>query len=416
MSTELYLDTARLGRMCRGARLAEQDFGRLVGRLGSSLYLEQFLADGFRSLPYNIRRRVPRLSCWKGVAGFRRGLAEFIQQPLECPTYFFGQSSSLIRFAATCLYRNANRVLTTDLAWPAYARALRAVGNEQGKSLHVVPLKSWLFTNRLSVCDAVQRLKRAYQRHDCDGLFLSDISYLGIRLPVVEIMRAIGSQINFSVIDGAQALNQRPVDLSRMPCDLYLAGTQKWLCSYHPLRMALVGRHDNVAAISDAVRARRRGTVQTDALFEFCQMIQRSDFASYGETVNVSSLIAAAGAIGYMLNGPSSLDERWRTAKDNALALVGRFASRKWRPLLQTASLRSGILLLCQPKFDCAQFCSRARRSLANHGVIASTFPGGIIRLSMPSSQLTPKQLSTITRGLAVYSSSALTRPMTSRK
>ena len=54
MSTELYLDTARLGRMCRGARLAEQDFGRLVGRLGSSLYLEQFLADGFRSLPNTV--------------------------------------------------------------------------------------------------------------------------------------------------------------------------------------------------------------------------------------------------------------------------------------------------------------------------------------------------------------------------
>ena len=31
MGTEFYLDTARLGRMCPGARLAEQEFGRLVG-------------------------------------------------------------------------------------------------------------------------------------------------------------------------------------------------------------------------------------------------------------------------------------------------------------------------------------------------------------------------------------------------
>ena len=36
MGTELYLDTARLGRMCPGARLAEQEFGWLVSRLGSS--------------------------------------------------------------------------------------------------------------------------------------------------------------------------------------------------------------------------------------------------------------------------------------------------------------------------------------------------------------------------------------------
>ena len=387
--------------MCRGARLAEQDFGRLVGRLGSSLYLEQFLTEGFWSLPNSVARSVPRLNCWQGLAGLRRSLAEFIRQPPDCPTYFFGESSSLIRFAAKCLYQNANRVLTTDLAWPAYARALRAVGNEQGKTLHVAPLKNWLFTNRPSVCDVVQRLRRAYQRHDCDGLFLSDITYLGIRLPVVEIMRAIGSHINFSVIDGAQALNQRPVDLSRMPCDLYLAGTQKWLCSYHPLRMAMVGRHDNTKATSEVAKARNRSAVQTDALFDFCQTIQSSGFVSYGETVNVSSLIAAAGAVGDMLSRRSPIDDRWRTETDNAIAFVEEFASPVWRPLIQTASLRSGILLLCQPRFDCSQFCSRARRLLAQRGVIASTFPGGIIRLSMPPSQLTSKQISTIKRGLA---------------
>ena len=186
-----------------------------------------------------------------------------------------------------------------------------------------------------------------------------------------------------------------------MGCDLYLTGTQKWLCSYHPLRIALVGRHDNVAAINDVARARPHSTRRTDALFDFCQTIEGSGFVSYGETVNVSSLIAAAGAVGYMLNRPSPLDQRWRTERDNALALVGRLASRVWRPMLQSASLQSGILLLCQPKFDCVDFCSRARRSLANRGVIASTFPGGIIRLSMPSFHLTPKQLSIITRGLA---------------
>ncbi len=41
MTTELYLDTARLGRMCRGARVAEQDFATLASQLGSSLYLRE---------------------------------------------------------------------------------------------------------------------------------------------------------------------------------------------------------------------------------------------------------------------------------------------------------------------------------------------------------------------------------------
>ena len=47
MSTELYLDTARLGRMCRGARTAEQEFAGLVSQLRSTLYFGRFLTDGF---------------------------------------------------------------------------------------------------------------------------------------------------------------------------------------------------------------------------------------------------------------------------------------------------------------------------------------------------------------------------------
>ncbi len=97
MGTELYLDTARLGLMCPGARLAEQEFGWLVSRLGSSLYLEQFLAHGFESLPVRYRRQAPRLQCWRGVAGFRQGLAEFVGQSQDGATHFFIQSSSLIR-------------------------------------------------------------------------------------------------------------------------------------------------------------------------------------------------------------------------------------------------------------------------------------------------------------------------------
>ena len=50
MPAEIYLDTARLGRMCPGARRAEQAFATLASQLGSSLYLERFLAHGFESL------------------------------------------------------------------------------------------------------------------------------------------------------------------------------------------------------------------------------------------------------------------------------------------------------------------------------------------------------------------------------
>ena len=43
----LYLDTARLGRMCPEAQAADRDFARLAGEEGCSLYFEHFLRWGF---------------------------------------------------------------------------------------------------------------------------------------------------------------------------------------------------------------------------------------------------------------------------------------------------------------------------------------------------------------------------------
>jgi hypothetical protein len=52
-------------------------------------------------------------------------LGDFIRQPANLPTHFFGQSAALSGFAAECLFRKANRNLMTDFEWPAYRNALR---------------------------------------------------------------------------------------------------------------------------------------------------------------------------------------------------------------------------------------------------------------------------------------------------
>ena len=126
--------------MCPGARRAEQNFSGLVSQLGSSLYLERFLAGGYCSLPRRTQQRFGGLRCWTGVTGLRERLGQFTQQPANCPTYFFGQSNSLIHFAAHQLFANADRILITDLAWPSYRRCLQQVAIALGKSVVVLPL------------------------------------------------------------------------------------------------------------------------------------------------------------------------------------------------------------------------------------------------------------------------------------
>ena len=394
MGTEFYLDTARLGRMCPGARLAEQEFGRLVSRLGSSLYLERFLAHGFRSLPAGYRRRAPNLKCWRGVAGLRQGLADFVGQPDDCPSHFFGQSSAMLRFAAECLFARANRVLITDMAWPAYVEALKSVAALQEKSVCTLPIRDKLFGTHMTAADVVEHFTEAFAHHDCDGVFLSDINYLGVRLPAEEILRQLGNQCRFSVIDGAQAINQRPVDLSQLGCDLYLAGTQKWFCSYHPLRIALVGKRSSAELIGRIAKH----TAHSDSLFDFCRALQGNSNSSYGETVNVSALIVAAGSLRQMTYRTTSRQSRWERLTQNTTTLGQWLEQTSFSPLIRSASLRSGIVLA---RSRCSSVESQPdRSSLAKHGLIASPFPGGLVRLSMPAVRLSPRQMATISRAL----------------
>ena len=382
--------------MCPGARLAEQDFGWLVSRLGSSLYLERFLMHGVQSLPVRYRRRVPHLQCWRGVAGFRRGLAEFVSQPAACETHFFAQSSSLIRFAADCLFDRAHRVLVTDLGWPAYTATLHDIALARDKSLHVVPLIDQVLHDGLDENDLIEQIVAAYQQRGCDAVFLSDITYLGVRLPLERILTRLNEDCRFSVVDGAQAFNQRPVDLSGLACDLYLAGSQKWLCSYHPLRMAFVGRQHNAEQIENIAT----GTdAKRDALFNFCRCLEGRPQTAYGETVNVSALMAAAGALQQMLGRPANRSTLWKRLTENASVLADWLTDSHFVPVFSSESRQSGILLLRnRHSADDSQAVQRA--DLAALGLIASTFAGGLLRLSMPTIAFSLHQMSTIARAL----------------
>ena len=81
MSELLYLDTARLGQMSPSARRASVDFARFASEYGCSLYLNQFLENGFDAWPAALRDQFPGLQNWHGVT------------PLKEPVAFVGGSS-----------------------------------------------------------------------------------------------------------------------------------------------------------------------------------------------------------------------------------------------------------------------------------------------------------------------------------
>lgn len=389
MGSELYLDTARLGRMCRGARKAEQDFCWLVSQLGSSLYFERFLDRGFTTLPSRLRHRLGGLSCWHGVQAISDAFGEFVQQPAGCPTFFFSESSALIRFALANLLDATKRVLVTDLCWPPYLSLLGTVANERGQRLTVAPIRD-LISNHGTESDVVEAISRAYFRDGCDGVFISDISFRGVMLPIQLLMETLTP--DFSVVDGAQAMGQRPVDIAALNCDLYLAGTQKWMGAYHPLRIAICGRSEAADRLVTAA-ARLRG----DGLFQFTERLKTRSSSSFGQTVNLSPLLCAAGALASA--GKSSRDRKWHRRQENAHLFRRWVTTEAWQPAKISQAMQSGIALFT-PTSSKQPDVIRLRRSLAKHTLAATAYTDGSVRFSMPSWHLSLQHLTAIRRAL----------------
>ncbi len=119
----LYLDTARLGLMTPGARSVYRDFVEFVAEAGLSLYAEDVLRHGGFSA--QDRECFPHLSTWDGTDGLRRRLRSVIAAPEELPLLLASRSTVLMRLGLRLLFRFCGSVLTTDLAWPAYADILK---------------------------------------------------------------------------------------------------------------------------------------------------------------------------------------------------------------------------------------------------------------------------------------------------
>ena len=375
MNTELYLDTARLGRMCRGARMAELDFVRLVSQLRSSLYFGRFLTDGFCALSFRDRCRFRGLRCWAGVTKFKREFGRFVSQPSRA-IFPFSTSQSLIHFAAECLFDAATTVLATDLDWPPYLDALRNVAVQRNASLHIVRLRSMVFDRAAGLSDIVRIMAQAYRAHDCDGLFLSDISYLGIRIPVRQIVDRLTPHTRpFVVVDGAQALGQRPVNIRELNCDLFLARTQKWFSAYHPLRLAFVGRSRSLALIHGVRGKLLRSPHFHDPLLDFTDAIERNEFGTFGETVNLTPLMTAAGALRSLTNS-GKLERRWERRRQNAQIVMDYLPTSIPASARVHEDLGSGIVLvpfrwrLCSPGALIA-----IRRTLHRYHIAARSCP-----------------------------------------
>jgi hypothetical protein len=393
MLTRLYLDTARLGRMCPEAQAADHDFARFASEEGCCLYFEHFLRSGYMALPCSLANEYRGLSFWAGVRAFKNDLKTVLTLPRERQVFVANRSAQLVRMAGRLLTSRCENILVTDMEWPAYVQALEAEVDRAGRTLTRVPLREAVLGGEAGEAEFVDTVVAAYQAGNCDGLFLSAVTFQGVCVPVAKIVQALGSRHRprFTVVDGAQAVNHVPLGLAAGYCDLLLTGCHKWLRAYHPLGLAFCCRADSEEFVRQIYAEMRRQGELDDPLLIFSSQLETGERESFSETVNLVPMFTAAAAVRRMLSSPRSKRDELAVQVGNADRIAEQVPAAGWRPKRPAAGMRSGILLL-EPRNASTRSAPPdvLRERLLTAGVALTTYDGGVIRASMPDAPLSP--------------------------
>jgi selenocysteine lyase/cysteine desulfurase len=402
--TQLYLDTARLGRMSPRARQAHLDFARLAGEEGGSLFVETFLRVGAADWPGETQGRYPGLASWRGVAGLKESLRNLAGSSPGLPVLLANRSALLMKLAARLLYHPCENVLVTDLGWPPYHETLASEAARAGGRLTTVPVRDMALEGRCSEDEIVEAVRGYYLRERCDGLFLTAVSHLGVRLPVERLVRSLeaAAEPHFVVIDGAQEFCHVTADLRHEYCDLYLAGCHKWLQAYHPMGLAFYGRRRSRSMI-ETVLGHFIGTGELDdPLLRFSTQLEGNCLDARTETVNLACLFSCRGALADALEGACDPSHCLPHRLNSLSAAADVAAASGWRPLLPPPAFRTGILLLQAERERTRAVPAEALRSaFYEQGVAVTAYDGGLVRLSMPSSPWQPGEIDCLGGALA---------------
>jgi len=398
----LYLDTARLGLMRPGAQRLYQDFVRFAGEEGCTLYWEDFLRFGGTNWPAPLKSRYPALTTWQGMSHLKESLKCLVGACPDSEVLLANRSAELMKLTARLLFGICRNVMVTDLSWPAYLTTFKNFTHRSTNILTAVQLRGRLLTEQTSSERLVEYLAGRFVRSNCDGLFLPAVDHSGIRLPIGDIVRTIRNrtELRFVVVDGAQALAHVPLSLNEIDCDFFIAGCHKWLGAFHPLGLGFFGHPRSSDDIRKFIRNVVRHRIVDDPLLCFTEELENGATSRFGETVNVSPMLTAQGAINDC--DPDGISTTLSRRITNADRLLARISGLAWRPRLPVDELRSGILLLQATDQRNALPPANLRRSLHEQGIAATTYKGGLLRLSMPHDSWSGDDLDCLSHGLNV--------------
>lgn len=374
MSRLLYLDTARLGQMSPTALKTHCDFVRLMAEDPSSLYTEQFLFDGSAASP-DIATRFPELARWSGIEELKQQLRDAFAAKTDSDTEVLlaSRTTSLMQLSIRSLAANGRRhLLLTDLTWRPYRKWIQRFACRRQIKLTVLPLRQRIWQQGFTADDVATTVVSELQRTNADSLFLPAVTHTGIRMPLPRILQSMsdGPSSVWVIIDASQAYGHTNTNEWARLADFTFGGCHKWVRSYLPLSVGFARQHD---------RTILRRKMSRDPLCQFCDTTGVGKASM--ETVNVTSLLTAQSAVTDLMlcSGKSPFtSETWEFQTHSRRIPT-------WPVLTRHHTLSSNIVLLQSASSSVRNLPNeRLRQMLAEHGISATTYGSGVIRISVP--------------------------------
>lgn len=385
-----YLDTARMGQACPAALQVQCESARLAAD-DPSLYSLRFLKEGAAVWPIDVQQEFPILSQWQGIEALKRQFAAAFGLLDGTRIFLANQTARLVRISARVMFRQCTRVLTTDLNWPAWQSIVMDEGQQHGRQVVEAAIAKSVLNHGWTAGEIVEYLLRIYREKHCDGLFIPAVSSLGICLPIAALVGKLKQQaaVRFVLIDAAQAFCQIP-DTGEAHCgDLLLTGCHKWLGAHLPMGVAVAGNSLAAEQFRCVCSGPRHSAACDDPLLQLTEQLQTALVNRYTETVNILPLLTAQAALDDGRHRRLTTDAQYRQRRLNAGLVADSLAASAWRPVRVDDTVHSAILL-AQRAGGCTSEPEMLQSSFRQQGVALSAYPGGLLRLSLPSQNLTP--------------------------
>ena len=181
-----------------------------------------------------------------------------------------GTSNAMNTIAQSLELQPGDRVLTTSLEHEGGLLCWRWLAERRGIELDVVPLDPDDIDPRV-ILDKVAAAITSRTR----VLSVSHVlAWTGLVMPIAELCALARERGVLSVIDGAQAVGQIPVDVAALGCDAYAGSGHKWLLGPKGTGM-LVIRADASQRIAPIpwMQGKRRLNVDAMGIFPLPQVI-----------------------------------------------------------------------------------------------------------------------------------------------